>query len=948
MQSLRTRRSERQAAPAKLTKAQNTPVRARANSRVDDKIKKRLSMRYADISSPTHLVPPVPTISLPHHGSTRPHSPAASYEAETGDNARSRRTAKEDKRILDADDFDPNAFLKLKLANSTEAELKSLQSSLHTAKEDTARDLQRSVFKNYAEFVLISKEISTLENELAELKVMLSEYKSMPSQLNIPDPTTFSSTTLSTYRRSSVADLRIMYYNQMQTLHASIEGSAKFAPITSGRHIVSELDGVLSLNAATYRVTGKIKFVILDDAVLVARRRRRNNGDAGGSSKTGSVGTGKLVAEHCWPVNEMLVLDTKDSSRITNVFKIRHGKETHVYRTEKPTEKKALLAQFRQVADELMAKKRKEREGEHERRKTMFQASGSGDRNVPPVPEWMADLTKRVGDIPGVGVDAKEKTERDTRWTNDWADQLTVAIALREWSNAVELVEKGQARLAVTPLLESKLHVLKSQLITALLEALSKPSIRKTAVITLISLLTRLNSGTAARNTLLRMRSQVIKSHIRIIRFEGNIGSYIGDLATVCFTGIKHSADWFLASFKENEVASSFIDWAKKELETYAEVFRKQVFTPDVDQKVVQEAVKITHAQSKKLLQEYGLDFSYLLNDLLMEDPKTLPKSDSNFSFSAHSRLSKHLYLSSTTTPTPTPKPASINGRRTPPIQGIASPADAPPVPALPSYLKQHSGPSSRSSTPVSVSDSDRSSSLTSTELPPALTFPAVTPPTSPPGTFPLSPGSSNTTTTSFVTLGNVYSPPATNGRIVFSIPSRGGTRTPVSAREPSNANGTYTSPLSSPALQNTSLNHGSGIPTSPLRSATPQNPSISGILRGSEKAGTYASPSTVPRNLVSGPRMPAKIAASNSLNGTTSDSKETMMGTGTSASVAGGVNSPAGKLPPQVRALRSVASAANVGSTAPPTPARSTNRPSSRTGHRPPPVAVPRHDGMI
>jgi exocyst complex component 8 len=31
---------------------------------------------------------------------------------------------------------------------------------------------------------------------------------------------------------------------------------------------------------------------------------------------------------------------------------------------------------------------------------------------------------------------------------------------------------------------------------------------------------------------------------------------YIGDLAIVVFTGIKHTADWFLASFKENEVAS--------------------------------------------------------------------------------------------------------------------------------------------------------------------------------------------------------------------------------------------------------------------------------------------------------------------------------------------------------------------------------------------------------
>lgn len=32
---------------------------------------------------------------------------------------------------------------------------------------------------------------------------------------------------------------------------------------------------------------------------------------------------------------------------------------------------------------------------------------------------------------------------------------------------------------------------------------------------------------------------------------------YVGDLATVVFTGMKHTADWFLASFKENEVASS-------------------------------------------------------------------------------------------------------------------------------------------------------------------------------------------------------------------------------------------------------------------------------------------------------------------------------------------------------------------------------------------------------
>jgi hypothetical protein len=56
----------------------------------------------------------------------------------------------------------------------------------------------------------------------------------------------------------------------------------------------------------------------------------------------------------------------------------------------------------------------------------------------------MAELARKGGDIPGVTVDAKEKAERDARWVGEWSDDLTVAIALKEWSKAVDLVEKGQ------------------------------------------------------------------------------------------------------------------------------------------------------------------------------------------------------------------------------------------------------------------------------------------------------------------------------------------------------------------------------------------------------------------------------------------------------------------------------------------------------------------------
>ena len=265
---------------------------------------------------------------------------------------------------------------------------------------------------------------------------------------------------------------------------------------------------------------------------------------------------------------------------MTNVFKIRHGKETHVYRTDMGADKKSLLSQFRHVGEELAAKKRKEREGEHQRRKSLWMGGGDvrnapplsssplysnvlqrtsmfgadGVPGMPPVPEWMADLASRGADM---GSSGKEKSERDARWVGDWSDELTVSIALREWETAVTLVEEGESKLQTIPSLGTKLTPLKTSLTTALLQSLSVPSNKKSTVVSLISLLVRLKAGAAARSTFLAARADVIKKCVRKITFEGHIGSYIADLATVVFTGIKHTADWFLASFRENEVASS-------------------------------------------------------------------------------------------------------------------------------------------------------------------------------------------------------------------------------------------------------------------------------------------------------------------------------------------------------------------------------------------------------
>ncbi|KAI0726836.1 hypothetical protein C8Q72DRAFT_843279 [Fomitopsis betulina] len=611
--SLRQRRpSETQRLQKSSSKrmAQGLRDAGRRGTRVDEKMKRRMSARFADISSPTDaLVPDVPSLPIGIGSATSPSE--FSQKGSAAPTIASREDPwVADLRLLDVDEFDSDTYLKTKMANSTEAELKTLRSSLREQQDGVRKDLQQDVFQNYTEFVQISKEVSVIENEMLEFKDCLSEWKNMPSLLHVEESASAAERRRNV--RSSIADLRVLYANQMQTLHQQIEGSSKYVPTMPGRHVVSEMDNILALNAATYKVDHPVRFVVLDDAVLVARiRRRRNN-----------VESDRLVAERCWPLNEMLVLDTKDTATLSNVFKIRHGKETHVFRTEASGDKKHLLSQFRQVAEELSAKRRKEREAEHGRRKSLYTADRSSMafnvESMPPMPTWMADIVGQTD----MGASGKEKAERDARWIGDYCDELTVSIALREWEQAVGLVEKGDTQLQEIPSLAARLTPLRSQLTAALLQFLAQPTNRKSAVTRLIALLVRLKAGPAARNAFLQSREDLIRKRVRMIRFDGHVGTYVGDLAVVVFTGIKHTADWFLSSFRENEVASFFIGWAKKQVEFYAEMFRKQVYSSDADRQTIEEAIRITQSQSRRSLEEYGIDFRFLLDKLLLAEPQ--------------------------------------------------------------------------------------------------------------------------------------------------------------------------------------------------------------------------------------------------------------------------------------------------------------------------------------
>ena len=71
---------------------------------------------------------------------------------------------------------------------------------------------------------------------------------------------------------------------------------------------------------------------------------------------------------------------------------------------------------------------------------TRAQRNSHAFEKLPSMPDWMADLTQKSG----VGSGAQDKAEGDARWISDFADRLTVAIALREWEQAVSLLEEGE------------------------------------------------------------------------------------------------------------------------------------------------------------------------------------------------------------------------------------------------------------------------------------------------------------------------------------------------------------------------------------------------------------------------------------------------------------------------------------------------------------------------
>lgn len=235
--------------------------------------------------------------------------------------------------------------------------------------------------------------------------------------------------------------------NGSQALWKSVEGSQKFLPAVPGRHVVQNAGIWVELDNATWKSRRAMQIILLNDHLLVASRKKRKI--EGGSGSASRQAPSKLVADRCWPLLDIEVIDlagatesTTGRNKVADAIMIRGlGQESFTYRTEKPdgNEKASLLLNFRKTVEELRKGMRSEIETSNKAKETInyFASRDPGLLKKTDLLETLSDIKDRPNMM--IEVDGKQQ---NLRWIEGQVDELDIDIALQRFDTAVNRIEK--------------------------------------------------------------------------------------------------------------------------------------------------------------------------------------------------------------------------------------------------------------------------------------------------------------------------------------------------------------------------------------------------------------------------------------------------------------------------------------------------------------------------
>ncbi|KAJ3162605.1 exocyst complex component exo84 [Geranomyces variabilis] len=531
------------------------------------------------------------------------------------------------------ENFKAEQYVHAMLNQSTEDAVRAFHLDLLNARDAAAVDLQRNVYKNYTEFVLISKEIYKLETDMWELRGLLGEFKQVNLDLlrigNVEDGAaalekvsedTYSQDALHTKALNTPSSNLATQsetqnrLSQLSALYETIEGLSKILPPTPTRYLIRDGSSTRysEINPSNLnKVVQNVHFFLLSDALLVTTKKR---GIISGKSR--------MVLDKCWSVGDVAIIDVKDSTEVSNAFKVLRHPDTFIYRSETLEEKRTFLTTFKRYTDELMLQKRAAVENAKSKQAAASNPLPAEDLLSPSRSD--ADREERARKAA-----RDDLTGSDVKWLTELGDELDVLVAHRDFDVAVGLIEEARKLLAKATAETPRVSTMRgnveertNHLAQLVSMDLANPVASKKQVQANIDKLLRLGMGDQARDFFLTSRTSIIRHRIRLVRFDGDVAIYISELAQVVFRLIRNTCEWYGGSFRDTTMASGFMKWVNGELDNFAQIFRRQVFDCHPALSVIADCLQ--HAMHHcKPLREFGLHIAPILTFTLQPDIET-------------------------------------------------------------------------------------------------------------------------------------------------------------------------------------------------------------------------------------------------------------------------------------------------------------------------------------
>jgi exocyst complex component 8 len=632
--------------------------------KTSDLVKRRYSTRFVGQQVPNYgdggLAPPVPAMpSIPAQyaqqtrRSQENRSPSRDGRAPSREGGRLRV----DVRALKDPQLQAEKYVQSILTDATEDDIHAYQNELQNVKAHTSADLQHSVYQNRTQFVKISKEADKLKTEMRTLRTLMGELTTalghatsagggpeldgLNGHMSVADRKRAN--------RSSVANLEAMWSTHLQTLWKRVEGSQKYLPALPGRHIIMESQRWVELNAATWKTRRRVALVLLNDHLLVASEKKRNDlipgaGPNGPSPNakgnrmsmyqpSQSSQTTTLVAERCWPLQDVSLADissgssttvghsqTREHKAIANAINVRAGNESFTYATNDSADKAGIIVAFRKAQEDLRKKMAAEH-GERERQlDEIALLTGRDPRSLKKAAVDEAEKEKAGGGLSrsnSVLVDV-EGRQQSIRWVEAQIDGLDIDIALQRFEEAVSKIEKLRklarsikGNAAAQDIILSKVDERASRLASSISRQLVHYSNGMDRTKENVSWLLRLGYEDMARSQYLDSRTETIRLRTRSLPFTGALPPYLQALSFITFTLLLHTFRTFSSSFPAAS-GSAGVKWAKERVDEFNDLLARQLSSVGQGTELWDECLQ-TVRQQAECLAEVGVDFTGLV-----------------------------------------------------------------------------------------------------------------------------------------------------------------------------------------------------------------------------------------------------------------------------------------------------------------------------------------------